>query len=119
MKDIIDLGNLVFDHLVKNYGEIPESRLLFLYGIKTGNTWFILGTDKMVTVENEGVTTNFDDPVISELQKKWVALITDYRSKLLQKELKAMRDEELSFKEGEVFQFWQNETPFREINFPF
>jgi hypothetical protein len=46
MKDIIDLGNLVFSQLVKSHGELEESRTLFLYGITVGSDWQVLGSDR-------------------------------------------------------------------------
>ena len=51
MKDLIDVGNLVFDRLVSDHGELSESRTLFLYGVTTGNTWFVLDSAKWITID--------------------------------------------------------------------
>ena len=59
MKDLIDLGNLVFNQLIKEHGEIEESRLLFIYGVTTGTQWSVL---KQVDLKLARMRAEYDRP---------------------------------------------------------
>jgi hypothetical protein len=117
MKDLIDLGNLVFTQLVKEHGEIEESRTLFLYGVTSESIWHVLNSAKHVTVGRGGVSYNFEDSVLAELHKTWSDMIQQAKQRRAQEELKKMKGEQKQFRDGDTFQFWQNEEPWREINF--
>ena len=118
MKDIIDLGNRVFDRLIEAHGELQESRTLFLYSITQGSTWFILGSNLQILIEEGGVTSNFEDPVILAIDKDW-------KDSKIRKEYKAAQEikkkinpdnQNHSPKDGDIFNLWTTETEFREIN---
>ena len=102
MKDLIDVGNLVFDRLVSDHGELSESRTLFLYGVTTGNTWFVLDSAKWITIDPTGALKNFEDSVIEKIDEEWKSL-------LLAKEITKAKD-------GDTYEFWKNEGPWREIS---
>lgn len=118
MKDIIDLGNSVFSHLVKEHGELEESRTLFLYGVTMGNTWFILDSANWLIVEESGLTYNFDDPVIAKLNITWKD--SNFQKELIaaQRIMKEISPQAngVNPRDGDTFDFWNNETPWREIN---
>lgn len=117
MRDIIDLGNKVFDHLIEAHGEIQESRMLFLYHITTGTPWHILGTDKFLIVEEGGVTKNFEDRFLDELTLEWKKIKFNREYEAAQRIKRAISPENQanSPKDGDVFNFWGNEGEFREI----
>jgi hypothetical protein len=117
MKDLIDVGNLVFDRLTDAHGELAESRTLFLYGITVSTTWFILDSAKWVLIEQSGVTKNFDDTVIDSVNSQWQAHLLAKKSIAAEKVMQQIRPQESGPKDGDTFEFWQNETPWREINF--
>lgn len=117
MKDIIDLGNKVFDLLIEAHGELPESRTIFLYGITMGSTWFILGTSKMIVIEDSGLTKNFEDSRLDKLNEEWKQLKFNKELEAARK-IKSMispENQENSPKDGDTFNFWGNEGEFREI----
>lgn len=117
MKDIIDLGNLVFNQLIVAHGESEESRLLFLYNITVGEPWTI-NTNKTIVVSNEGVSISFDDQVIHELNGQWKLLLLSKREAAADAERAKMNSGVNKFKDGDTFEFWQNDNgPWREINF--
>lgn len=116
MKDIIDLGNLVFNQLINKHGEVEESRLLFLYNITVGEPW-IINTNKVVQISETGVSISFDDSVISELQVQWKGLLFNKQEKAADNERAKMNAGVNRFKDGDTFEFWQNETPWKEIKF--
>jgi hypothetical protein len=117
MKDIIDLGNRVFDRLIEAHGELPESRTIFLYGITTGSTWFILGTEKTVTIEDGGLTKNFEDIVLDALDSEWKQLKFNKELAAAQqiKRMISPENQANSPKDGDTFNWWNNEGEFREI----
>ena len=117
MKDIIDLGNRVFDHLIEAHGELPESRTMFLYGITTGSTWFILGTVKTLTIEEGGLTKNFEDLFLDELTLEWkkIKLNREYLAAQQIKRIISPENQGNSPKDGDTFNWWNNEGEFREI----
>mgnify|MGYP000167671068 CR=1 FL=1 len=65
--DVIDIGHKVFDRLVDTYGEDPASRLLFLAGCTTGFEWFVINSDKTVLVTYHGISANWEDEVITQI----------------------------------------------------
>lgn len=117
MKDIIDLGNLVFDRLVEAHGETQESRMLFLYGITTGTAWQVLGSDKSVLVHSDGVTLNFEDLTISHLSSKWQEIRAEKDKAALAERLRRFREEyeKPAPRDGETFNMWSDPGTFREI----
>ena len=117
MKDIIDLGNMVFDRLIEAHGEIPESRILFLYGITTNTKWSMPGSDRWVLVYTDGVTANFEDPVLAELSAQWLAIRSAQDQVAFAERLKRFREEyeKPMPKDGDTFSFWSDPGTFREI----
>lgn len=117
MKDIIDLGNKVFDHLIEAHGELPESRTMFLYGITMASTWFILGTNKTLIIEEGGITKNFEDRYLDELSAEWkkIKFNREYVAAQEIKRLISPENQASSPKDGDTFNFWSNEGEFREI----
>lgn len=117
MKDIIDLGNKVFDNLIDKYGELSESRTLFLYGITMGTTWFIINSTKTILIEENGIIKNFDDPIINDLNEQWKAVKFEKERRAANIILSKIKGEGHTPKDGEIYNFWQNEEPFRDLNF--
>ena len=115
MRDLIDLGNLVFDTLVSSHGVNPEDRMLFLYSITQGTEWYA-GGDKFVRVLHTGVFTNFHDPEIERLSKEWTDQVDRAKAKIVAAEIEKLKAEPKQFKDGDTFEFWQNEGPWRDIN---
>ena len=117
MKDIIDLGNMVFDRLIEAHGEIPESRILFLYGITTNTKWSMPGSDSWVLVYTDGVTANFEDRVLAELSAQWLAIRSAQDQAAFAERLKRFREEyeKPMPKDGDSFSFWSDPGTFREI----
>ena len=117
MKDIIDLGNKVFDQLISEHGESQESRMLFLYGITTQTRWSIVGSAKWVLVHADGVSLNFEDPVLAELSDQWMKIRAEQSRLQLADRLKRFKAEyeRPSPKDGETFNFWSDSGNFREI----
>lgn len=116
MKDIIDLGNLVFDQLVKAHGELPESRTLFLYGITTGSDWVVLGTQKTVMIDKTGVTKNFEDPIIDSHHASWLEMTKRAEVSKAQEVLSKIKRED-RLKDGDIIEFGKSSGEWREINF--
>lgn len=117
MKDLIDLGNKVFDHLIEAHGELPESRTMFLYSITVGSTWYILGTNKCLTIEEGGLSKNFEDRFLEEIGLEWKKIKFNREYEAAQKIKRAISPENQanSPKDGDTFNFWGNEGEFREI----
>jgi hypothetical protein len=116
MKDIIDVGNLVFDRLISDYGELSESRTLFLYGITTGTTWFVLDSAKWITIDQTGITKNFDDSVIEGIDQDWKNLILSKEAAKADKIIQQIKPKNNGPKDGDTYEFWKNEGPWREIS---
>jgi len=119
MKDLIDLGNLAFNQLIKEHGEIEESRLLFLYGVTTSTRWHVINSQKWLSVEDAGLIKNFKDLTLEELDRTWKSLKIEKDSALLNAKLAKMRAEydRPQPKSGETFEFWTGSESFREIKF--
>jgi hypothetical protein len=117
MKDIIDLGNSIFDRLVEAHGETNESRLLFLYGVTTDSRWSVLGSEKWVHIHSSGVSCNFEDLVISKLSAQWQEIKAEQSKAELAERLKRFREEyeKPSPKDGDTFNFWNDPGTFSEI----
>lgn len=117
MKDLIDLGNKVFDILVKDHGEDPASRTLFLYAISVDNPqpWYVLGSDKRVMITQSGVSISFQDDAISSLNLEWTKLIDDKKAAQADQVLSKIKSQNFSPKDGDTFNFWENEGPWKEI----
>jgi hypothetical protein len=117
MKDIIDLGNKVFDRLIDAYGETAESRTLFLYGITTNTRWSIIGSDHWVLVQADGVFMDFEDPILSDLSQQWLAIRADQEKAETAARLQKFKDEYTrpTPKDGDTFTFWSDGGTFREI----
>jgi len=117
MKDLIDLGNRVFDILIKDHGEDPESRTLFLYSlsIDSPQPWYVLGSDKRVMITQSGVSISFQDDAIASLNLEWTKLIEDKKSEHANRVLSKIKSQNFSPKDGDTFNFWENEGPWKEI----
>lgn len=117
MRDIIDLGNLVFDQLIKSHGEIPDSRMIFLYGVTTGTTWFIFNTNKIVTITSAGVETNFEDQVIIAVNDKWQEVLNQRKINWAIAQKAKLYKDEVDLTSDGMIEWGTGETQFREINF--
>lgn len=119
MKDLIDLGNLAFNQLIKDHAELEESRLLFLYGVTTSTQWSILNSDKWLLIEPAGITKNFSDQTIEDLNLEWQSLKNLHDQRAVDSKLAKMRAEydRPQPKDGEVIEFWSGSSTFREIKF--
>jgi hypothetical protein len=116
MKDIIDVGNSVFDRLVSDHGELSESRTLFLYGITTGTTWFVLDSVKWITIDQAGIAKNFDDSVIEAVDRDWKNLLSAKDAANANKIIQQIKPKDNGPKDGDHYEFWKNEGPWREIS---
>lgn len=119
MKDLIDLGNLVFNRLISDHGEIAESRLLFLYQLTTGTRWNVMNSNHWIMFDKTGVTKNFNDPVIDQLDAEWKSLKLQHDIEFLNRKLAILRAEydRPAPKDGEIWEFGGNSEPFRSLNF--
>lgn len=117
MKDLIDLANKTFDVLIKNHGEDPNSRTLFLYSISIENPqpWYVIGTDKRVMIDKSGVSINFEEPEIVNLTETWQKLINAAKTIQADKLLSQIKNQNFSPKDGDTFNFWENDGPWKEI----
>lgn len=118
MRDIIDLGNSVFSHLIKQHGELEESRTLFLYGVTMSNTWFIIDSANWIIVEESGLTYNFEDSEIAGFDKIWKDIKFEKELNAAHQIMKEISPQNrlINPQDGDTFEFWNNETPWREIN---
>lgn len=119
MKDIIDLGNKVFDYLIDKHNELPESRTLFLYSITAGTPWYIINTNNVLIIEEAGITINFIDAELTIINDEWLAIQFEKKRKLANSILQKIKSETNSPREGDTYEFWKNEEPFRNITFNF
>ena len=117
MKDIIDLGNLVFDQLVIEHGELEESRVLFLYDITKGNDWQVLNDIKVIRIDNSGVTKNFEDLVIEKLNDSWRSVVSQRDSIASAAISDQMKSQIKELKDGDIIEFGKSSGPWREIPF--
>lgn len=115
MKDIIDLGNLVFDQLIAEHGELSESRTLFLYGITTNTTWQILNSQKWVTITQEGVLKNFEDKAIDAYDRAWKKQLKTVEVDQARKVINAIKRED-NLKDGDIIEFGKSSGEWRNIN---
>lgn len=115
MNDLIDLGNLVFDALIHSHGANPEDRVLFLYSLTQGTEWHA-GENKFVQVLPSGVVKNFEDSEIERLSKDWTDQIDLAKQAIAAQAMTKLKAEPKQFKNGDTFEFWQNEGPWRDIN---
>lgn len=116
MKDIIDLGNRVFDRLTEAHGESKEARLLFLYGITVGNDWHIPGTNKVIRVSIDVLSKNFSDPLIDEMFDSWRNAVANIDRDRNERALVKMQAEyEFHVKPGDVYEFGKSSGSWREV----
>lgn len=114
--DVIDIGNKVFDRLIAEYGEDPGGRLLFLAGCTTGFDWFVLNSDKTLTVSEFGISANFEDEVITQINNEITSakrIREEAAAAKFTKELEKGRDR---FKDGDTYEFWSNNGNGININ---
>lgn len=117
--DVIDIGNRVFDRLVDTYGEDPESRLLFLAGCTTGFEWFVINSDKKLLVTDSGVSANFEDEVITQINLEISTMIKQKNEAVAAKFAKEMEKGREQFKDGDTYHFWSNDSNNININLKF
>lgn len=108
MRDLIDFGNLIFDELIKSHGEQQEGRELFLYSITIGIEFCLLGSNKRILVTQLGVTKNFEDAAIDEINNKWKSLVSGHREKVANNILKQIKSPGRQPKDGDIFNFWSD-----------
>lgn len=117
MKDLIDVGNRVFDRLILAHGEMPESRTLFLYGITTGTTWTIIDSTKWINIEKTGITKNFEDSEIDQADRDWKFQLESQTQAAAQKIIDKIKPKNDGPRDGDTYEFWRNDGPWREIKF--
>lgn len=119
MNDLIDFGNLVFNELLKKHGEEEMSRTLFLYAITQSQRYYIIGSNKTLSFDDYGVTMNFEDAEIAELDKQWKAKMQQAKEAKADKILTAIKSPTRQPKDGDIFNFWNNDdgSEWREIKF--
>lgn len=117
MTDIIDFGNLVFNRLIEFHGESEEDRLLFLYGVTSNSTWSVINSSKWVRIEASGLSKNFEDSELDKINLTWMTKL----DQAAQSEALRITNEigpNSSFpRDGETYEFWKNEGPWRDIKF--
>ena len=116
MKDLIDLGNLVFDQLIAEHGELAESRTLFLYGITTGSSWQVLNSQKTLVIDKGGVSKNFEDKAIDAYDRAWKNLIKEAELTHARQVLNAIKRED-NPKDGDTIEFGKSSGEWRNIDF--
>lgn len=119
MMDIIDIGNKVFDRLVDSYGEDPESRLLFLAGCTTGYEWFVINSDKRLFVTENGISYNFEDEVINQINLEISEIKKAAELELAKRITKEMESGRDKFKDGDIYHFWSDDSKNIDINLRF
>jgi len=107
--DLIDIGNRVFDRLVDTYGEDPESRLLFLAGCTTGYEWFVINSDKKLLITDNGISLNFEDSVISQINFELTELKKKREQEIAERITQEMERSRDKFKDGDTYEFWSND----------
>jgi hypothetical protein len=117
MNDIIDLGNLVFNHLVEQCSELEESRVLFLYGITQGTPWQIIDSDKWVTVTVDGIAMNFEDQALTDLHDQWHLIVNAKKTEAMNQLISKLKGSTRELKDGDIVEFGASSGEFREINF--
>ena len=117
--DVIDIGHKVFDRLIDAYGEDPESRLLFLAGCMTGYQWFVINSDKQVTVTETGVSANFEDEVITQINLELMKEKRRVEELAADKVIKDLDKGLNQFKNGDTYEFWSNNSNNININLKF
>ena len=115
MKDIIDLANLVFDELIKRHSEEPTGRELFLYTVTLNQRFYLINSNKTIHISSSGISKNFEDQIIDDLDRQWKSQLQSTKEKLANEFLKRVKAENVQPKDGDVFNFWNNEGPWKEI----
>jgi hypothetical protein len=117
MKDLIDLGNLAFDQLVSEHGELEESRVMFLYQLTLGAEWYILGSQKLIQITKNGIVKNFSDPVIEKHDAAWKNHLQEKASIESDKIRKQINSQTQHSMDGQIIEFGKSSGPWREIPF--
>jgi hypothetical protein len=116
MGDLIDLANKVFDILIKDHSEDPASRALFLYTVTISQPWYVLGSTKKLSISATGISMNFTDSSIDELDSAWKEMIEKEQAAKANKFLNTVKNtNNFSPKDGDTFDFWKNDDPWKEI----
>lgn len=119
MKDIIDLGNLVFDELILNHNELDESRILFLYVVSTNSKWHLFDNSQhWILIENTGITKNFNNKKIDELSNTWLNKHNKIEQNRNIAKIKNMQKEfdKPAPKDGDIWEFGKSSGSFKNIN---
>ena len=117
--DVIDIGHKVFDRLVDSYGEDPESRLLFLASCTTGFEWFVINSDKQLTVTDHGISANFEDEVITQINAEIKEELRNRDEAVAKKFAQEMERGRDKFKDGDTYEFWSNSSNNINIDIKF
>ncbi len=117
--DLIDIGNKVFDRLVDTYGEDPESRLLFLAGCTTGFEWFVINSDKKLLVTENGISANFEDEIITQINTEIKSEKRQRNEEVAQRFAKEMEKGRDKFKDGDTYHFWSDTSNNTNIDIKF
>lgn len=108
--DVIDIGHRVFDRLVDSYGENPESRLLFLAGCTTGFDWYVIDSDKQLCVRENGISANFEDEVITQINLEIREILRKRDEEIAKKFAKELEKGRDKFKDGDTYHFWSDDS---------
>lgn len=119
MKDLIDLGNQVFNVLKERHNEIEESRMLFLYFLTEKKTWSIINSTKTILIEKDGITKNFSDSKIDALNLEWLSLKQQVDYTFLTNKIARLRAEfdRPAPKDGDVWEFGGSGGTFKNMKF--
>jgi hypothetical protein len=117
--DVIDIGHKVFDRLVDKYGEDPASRLLFLAGCTTSFEWFVINSDKTLLVTDHGISANFEDEVITQINTEIKEELRKRDEAVAQKFVQEMEKGRDKFKDGDTYEFWSNSSNNINIDIKF
>lgn len=115
MKDIFDLGNLVFDELIKSHGEQEAGRELFLYTITLSQPFYLLGSTKIVAISGAGVSKNFEDVEIDSINHRWQSQVQSHKEKIADSIIKTIKQPQKQPKDGDIFNMWGDDSEWREI----
>ena len=117
--DVIDIGHRIFDRLVDTYGEDPASRLLFLAGCTTGFEWFVINSDKTVLVTDHGISANWEDEVITQINADIQAEKRKLDEAAAKKVTEEMEKGRNKFKDGDTYEFWSDTSNNINIDIKF
>lgn len=110
MKDLFDLARLVFDELLKSHGEQEASRELFFYSVVHDQPFYLLGSNNVIQINGAGISKNFDDLAIDSLHTQWTNQVQAQKQKIAAKISAEIKAPQKQPKDGDIFNFWSNDS---------